>query len=150
MQRNRHPEEHYFKSYVDPYENVEDAAFIKKRTEFERWFEHPLDLPGRWYLQVIKLLFKDNAFYNGDFVALGRKIALSDIVCPTFLLAGEDDDITLYQQVFAAEEKLRTPKEKIVKKLVPGDHIGLFIGSKTLGDFWPEVASWIKHECSEA
>jgi poly(3-hydroxyalkanoate) synthetase len=148
--KSMYPEEHYFKTYVDLYENVEDPAFVKKRQEFERWYEHPLDLPGRWYLQAIKLLFKDNAFCKGEFVALGRKIALKDIVCPIFLLAGEGDDITPSAQVFAAEEKLGTPKGQIVKKLVPGGHIGLFMGSKTLKNFWPGVAAWIKRECPEA
>jgi hypothetical protein len=52
--------------------------------------------------------------------------------------------------VFAAEAKLGTPKDKIAKKLVPGGHIGLFMGSKTLNNFWPEVASWIKQECAGA
>ncbi|ACK51088.1 PHB de-polymerase domain protein [Methylocella silvestris BL2] len=148
--KSMHPEEHYFKTHVDLYENVEDPAFVKKREEFERWYENPLDLPGRWYLQAIRLLFKDNAFFKGDFVALGRKIALKDIICPTFLLAGEGDDITPSPQVFSAEEKLGTPKDKIVKKLVPGGHIGLFMGSKTLKNFWPDIAAWIKRECPDA
>lgn len=148
--KSMNPDEHYFKTYVDLYENVEDPAFIKKRQEFERWYENPLDLPGRWYLQAIQLLFKDNAFCKGEFVALGRKIAMKDIICPTFLLAGEGDDITPSAQVFAAEEKLGTPKEKIAKELVPGGHIGLFMGSKTLKNFWPGIAAWIKRECPEA
>ena len=148
--KSMHPEEHYFKSYLDLFENVEDPAFIKKREEFERWYEHPLDLPGAWYLQAIKLLFKGNTLCKGEFVALGRKIGLSDIICPTFLMAGEGDDITPAPQVFAAEGKLGTPKDKIVKKLVPGGHIGLFMGSKTLKNFWPDIASWIKRECAEA
>ena len=148
--KSMHPEEHYFKTYLDLYENVEDPAFIKKREEFERWYEHPLDLPGVWYLQAIKLLFKDNQLYKGTFSALGRKIGLADIICPTFLMAGESDDITPSPQVFAAEAKLGTPKDRIAKKLVPGGHIGLFMGSKTLKNFWPEVASWIKQECAGA
>jgi poly(3-hydroxybutyrate) depolymerase len=27
---------------------------------------------------------------------------------------------------------------------VPGGHIGLFMGAKTLKEAWPEVAKWIK------
>ena len=139
-----HPEVHYLKNYVDLYENVEDPAFLKKRDEFARWYEHPLDLPGRWYLQAIRHIFKNNEFCKGDFMALGRKIGLHDITCPAYLLAGEGDDITPYQQVFEADKRLGTPKDKIVKKLVPGGHIGLFMGTKTLKEAWPEVAKWIK------
>jgi len=142
--KGMHPEEHYFKTYLDLYEHVEDPAYIKKREEFERWYERPLDLPGKWYLQAIQHLFKNNDFCNGNFVALGRKIGLHDITCPAFLMAGEGDDITPAPQVFEADKKLGTPKHKIVKKLVPGGHIGLFMGSKTLEDSWPEVAKWIK------
>jgi polyhydroxyalkanoate depolymerase len=139
-----HPEVHYLKNYVDLYENVEDPAFLKKRDEFARWYEHPLDLPGRWYLQAIRHIFKNNEFCKGDFMALGRMIGLHDITCPAYLLAGEGDDITPYQQVFEADKRLGTPKDKIVKKLVPGGHIGLFMGTKTLKEAWPEVAKWIK------
>ncbi|MGA8992036.1 MAG: DUF3141 domain-containing protein [Rhodoplanes sp.] len=53
-----HPEVHYFKNYTDLYEHVEDPEFVKKRDEFARWYEHPLDLPGRWYLQAIEHIFK--------------------------------------------------------------------------------------------
>ena len=139
-----HPEVHYLKNYVDLYENVEDPKFLRARDEFARWYEHPLDLPGRWYLQAIKNIFKDNLFCKGEFVALARKIGLHDIICPTYLLAGESDDITPYPQVFDADKKLGTPKDQIVKKLVPGGHIGLFMGKKTLAEAWPDVAKWIK------
>lgn len=142
--KGMHPEEHYFKTYLDLYENVEDPAYLKKREKFERWYEHPLNLPGRWYLQAVKQIFKDNDFCKGKFTALGRKIGLHNITCPTFLMAGERDDITPAPQVFEAEKRLGTPKGKIVKKVVPGGHIGLFMGGKTLKNSWPEVARWIR------
>lgn len=106
--------------------------------------------PACGYLKAIKLLLKDNQLYRGTFSALGRKIGIGDIICPTFLMADESDDITPYPQVFAAEAKLGIPKEKIAKKLVPGGHIGLFMGSKTLKSFWPEFPSRIKRECAGA
>jgi poly(3-hydroxyalkanoate) synthetase len=68
---------------------------------------------------------------------------LKDIVCPVYLLAGSEDDITTKEQVFNAEEHLGTPKARIVRKLASGGHIGLFMGSKTLAECWPDVASWI-------
>lgn len=148
--KGMHPEEHYFKKYLELYDQIEDPAYLKKNEEFERWYENPLDLPGRWYLQVIQQLFKDNRFCKGEFVALGKTIGLHDITCPTFLMAGAGDDITPYPQVFDAEKKLSTPKDKIVKKLVPGGHIGLFMGSRTLKESWPGVIAWIKQECPSA
>jgi len=82
--KNMHPEQHYFEEHVDLYEHIEDPAYIAKRETFERWYENPIDLPGRWYLQAIR------------------------------------------------------------KKLVPGGHIGLFMGSRTLRETWPSIAVWLK------
>jgi poly(3-hydroxybutyrate) depolymerase len=65
-------------------------------------------------------------------------------VCPVYLLAGSADDITTKEQVFDAEKYLGTPKSEIIKKLASGGHIGLFMGSKTLRQCWPEVARWIQ------
>ncbi|WP_421723465.1 alpha/beta fold hydrolase [Bauldia sp.] len=142
--KSMHPVQQYFSTYLDLYDNVEDPAFVKKRDAFTRWYEHPINLPGRWYLQAVEDIFKKNLFCKGEFVALGRKVGLHDVVCPTFLLAGDRDDITPAPQVFEAEGKLGTPKDKITKKLVPGGHIGLFMGAGTLKNHWPGIAAWIR------
>lgn len=141
--KNMHPEQHYFKNYIELYENIDDAAYLSKEETFESWYENPIDLPGRWYLQVIGQLFKENRFAKGEFVGLGRVLNLSAITCPTYLLAGADDDITTPEQVLAAEQLIGTPAEHIQKKTVPGGHIGLFMGSRTLRDYWPEIAQWV-------
>lgn len=141
--KNMHPEEHYFKSYVSLYENIDDPSYLSKEETFESWYENPIDLPGRWYLQVIQQLFKENRFAKGEFVGLGRVLNLSAITCPTYLLAGKDDDITTPEQVLAAEQLISTPAADIRNKIVPGGHIGLFMGSRTLRETWPEIAQWI-------
>jgi poly(3-hydroxyalkanoate) synthetase len=76
-------------------------------------------------------LFKENRLAKGEFVGLGRKLNLRDISCPTYLLAGAADE-----QVLDAAKYLGTPKDHIVKKTVPGGHIGLFMGALTLKEHW--------------
>ena len=107
---------------------------MAKEEAFASWYENRIDLPGRWYLQVIGQLFKENRLTKGTFVGLGRRLNLKDIACPVYLLAGESDDITTKEKVFDAEHYLGTPKNKIEKKLVPGGRIGLFIGARALKD----------------
>ncbi len=142
--KNMHPDEQYLEKYIDLYQHIEDKSYIKRTERFERWYENPIDLPGRWYLQAITELFKENRLAKGTFVALGQTISLRDIKVPLYLLAGESDDITTKEQVFNAEGLVGTPKHEIVKKLVPGGHIGLFMGSHTLQHVWPEIGAWIK------
>jgi polyhydroxyalkanoate depolymerase len=141
--KNMHPEEHYIEQHIDLYEHIDDPAYLRKEETFERWYEHPIDLPGRWYLQAIVQLFKENRLAKGSFVGLGRRLNLKDITCPAYLLAGEADDITTKEQVFDAEKLLGTPNDRTQKKLVPGGHIGLFMGSRTLKETWPEIARWV-------
>lgn len=144
--KNMHPEEHYIKQHIDLYEHLDDPIYLSKEETFERWYENPIDLPGRWYLQAIVQLFKENRLAKGTFVGLGRRLNLNDITCPVYLLAGDADDITTREQVFDAEKYLGTPTDQIEKKLVPGGHIGLFMGSRTLKETWPEIARWIARQ----
>ncbi|WP_296707400.1 alpha/beta fold hydrolase [Rhodoblastus sp.] len=141
--KNMQPEQHYVLEHIDLYEHIDDPAYVSKTETFERWYENPIDLPGRWYLQAITQLFRENRLAKGTFIGLGRQLSLANITCPAYLLAGETDDITTKEQVFDAEKYLGTPKPKIVKKLVPGGHIGLFMGARNLKETWPEIACWI-------
>lgn len=138
------PEKQYYEKYVELYEHVEDPSYLKRFDTFERWFEYPINLPGKWYLQVIKELFKENRFYKGEFVGLGKRLSLDEIKCPVYLLAGAKDDITPKEQVFDAEKRLGTDKEDIVKDVANGGHIGLFMGTKPLREDWPRIVKWMK------
>jgi poly(3-hydroxyalkanoate) synthetase len=141
--KNMHPEQHYIEDQLDLYEHIDDPTYLAKEETFESWYENPIDLPGRWYLQVIRELFQENRLAKGTFVGLGRRLNLRDITCPTYLLAGDSDDITTKEQVFDAEKYLGTAKDNIEKKLVPGGHVGLFMGARTLKEDWPAIARWI-------
>jgi len=141
--KSMHPEQQYVDKYLDLYRHIEDKCYVKRTEQFERWYENPIDLPGRYYLQAIQLLFKENRLARGEFVALGRSLDLKAIRVPLYLLAGAGDDITTPEQVFNAAALVGTPAGAIVQKLVPGGHIGLFMGARTLAEAWPEIGKWI-------
>ena len=141
--KNMHPTEQYVDKYFDLYENLTDRNYIERTETFASWYENSVDLPGTYYLQAIEQLFKENRLAKGEFVGLGRRLDLKDVTCPLYLLAGAADDITTKEQVFAARDLVGTPRSGIEEKLVPGGHIGLFMGRKTLADTWPVIARWI-------
>ena len=74
--KNMHPGQHYIQDHIDLYEHIDDPAYLAKEETFESWYENPIDLPGRWYLQAITQLFKENRLAKGIFVGLGRKLNL--------------------------------------------------------------------------
>ncbi|MDE3177207.1 MAG: alpha/beta fold hydrolase [Pseudomonadota bacterium] len=139
--KNMHPEQNYLAEHIDLFEHIDDPAYLERRETFASWYENPLDLPGRWYLQAIRDLFKGNLFAAGGFVGLGRPLQLKAVECPLYLLAGESDDITTREQVFAA--KALVGSKEVVETLAPGGHVGLFMGARTLKQTWPEIARWL-------
>lgn len=141
--KDMHADDQYVEKYVELYKHLDDPDYLRKTETFESWYENPINLPGRWYLQAIVELFKENRLAKGQFIGLGRRLSLVDVTCPVYLLAGEQDDITPKEQVFEAEKYLGTPKDEIAKSLVPGGHIGLFMGRRTLQDHWPGITRWI-------
>jgi poly(3-hydroxybutyrate) depolymerase len=144
--KNMHPEQQYLEKYLDLYGHIEDRGYLIRTERFERWYENPIDLPGAYYLQAIKALFKENRLAKGRFTALGRKLDLKSITAPVYLLAGANDDITTREQVFGAEKLVGTPPDRIERKLAAGGHIGLFMGSNTLAEVWPEIGAWIRRQ----
>ena len=141
--KSMHPEQQYIDKYLDLYQHIEDKSYVQRTEQFERWYENPIDLPGRYYLQAIQSLFKENRLAKGEFVALGRKLALRAIRVPLYLLAGADDDITTKEQVFNAAALVGTPAAEVVQRLVPGGHIGLFMSARTLADAWRDIGRWL-------
>lgn len=142
--KNMHPGKQYIEKYAELYENIDDPEYLKKFEKFESWYEYTIDLPGKFYLQVVKELFKENKLVKGEFIGVGKKLNLNDIRCPLYLLAGERDDITPVEQVFNAEKCVATDKEDIQKDIADGGHIGLFMGHKPLEKNWPRTTEWIK------
>ena len=141
--KGMHPDQQYIEKYIDLFLHLDDPHYVKRTETFARWYEYPLDLPGAFYLQVVQQLFKENLLARGEFMALGKKINLKAITVPTYLLAGKSDDITPPEQVLAATHLIGTPPSHIAQKIVPGGHIGLFMGHKNIHEVWPEIAKWL-------
>lgn len=123
--------------------NSEEFGQLEAR--FRDWYASTVDLPGAYYLQVVEHLFKENRLATGRFMALGREIDLSELCCPLFLLAAQNDDVVAPEQIFATEYLVGSQPHVLEKAVAPGGHLGLFMGSKTLADAWPDIARWLLH-----
>ena len=98
---------------------------------------------GAYYLQVVKHLFKENRLATGRFVALGRRVDLSELCCPLSLLAAQDDDVVAPGQIFATEHLVGCRPSALEKAVAPGGHLGLFMGREILDHIWPDIARWL-------
>jgi poly(3-hydroxybutyrate) depolymerase len=116
------------------------------QTRFEHWYAWAVDLPGTYYLQVVEWLYKQNRLATGHFTALGRRIDLSAVRVPTYLLAARDDELVAPDQVFATARRLGTPADRVRTRTAPCRHLGLFMGATSLRTIWPEIARWLDEE----
>jgi polyhydroxyalkanoate synthase subunit PhaC len=110
---------------------------------FEEWDARSLDLPGPYYREVIRLLYRENRLARGRFPALGRQVDLRALRQPLFILAGDQDVVAPPAQALAAARLASGPVETA---RAPCGHLALFLGRRTLATEWPRVAQWLSAE----
>ncbi|MFZ0974172.1 MAG: alpha/beta fold hydrolase [Solirubrobacteraceae bacterium] len=126
---------------IDLLLNLDDPAHVARYREFESWFKHTQDVPGQFYLWIVRNLFSDNALISGSLEVGGEKVDLGRIDMPLNLLAGATDHITPPDQVFALAEHASTPTDSVTRHTTRGGHLGLFMSHEALAEHWPRVLS---------
>ena len=119
--------------------HVDDPAHVERYSEFEDWFKHTQDIPGAFYLWIVRHLFMGNQLIAGELEVRGERVDLGRLSMPLNLLAGATDHITPPAQVFALADHAATPPEDIVRRLSSGGHLGLFMGHEALREQWPPL-----------
>ncbi len=119
--------------------HLDDPGHVARYREFEDWFKHTQDIPGAFYLWIVRHLFRDNELVRGSLKIANQRVDLAAINMPLHLLAGANDHITPPDQVFAIADHVSTPKSLLRTDLAPGGHLGLFMGHQALREHWPPL-----------
>jgi poly(3-hydroxybutyrate) depolymerase len=124
---------------IDLLLHLDDEHHVARYGQFEDWFKHTQDIPGGFYLWIVRHLFRDNELIDGTIRISGRQVDLANISTPLYLLAGATDHITPPDQVFAIADVVSTPPELVRRHLTTGGHLGLFMGHEALREHWPPI-----------
>jgi len=124
-------------------EGFDSPAFKRLEAVFRDWYAWTVDLPGKFFLEVVERLYKRNELATAKFVALGKRIDVAAVNMPLFLLAASDDELVAPAQLFATETLVNTPPRHVRKATVPGRHVGLFVGKTILKNVWPTIVQWL-------
>ncbi len=124
-------------------EDTDPARRQELGERFRRWHAETVDLPGSFFLQVVKWLFKQNRIAEGRFVALGQRIDLSKLSAPICLLAGSRDEIVSADQLYAEARMVGTPAEQLEKQTEPSGELSLYLGASDLDGAWRRIAHWL-------
>ncbi len=114
---------------------------------FNAWNLKTVDLPGAYFVQTAEWIFRENRLSRGSFSALGRPVALSAVEAPIFVLAAADDEVVSLPQATAAKSLCRGTR--VETRIAPGRHLSLFMGRRTMGGAWREIAEWLAREDGE-
>jgi poly(3-hydroxybutyrate) depolymerase len=119
--------------------HVGDSEHVDRYRIFEDWFKHVQDVPGTFYLWIVRHLFSGNELIRGELEVRGSLVDLGRLEMPLNLLAGAADHITPPDQVFALADYASTPEEDVVRRVSSGGHLGLFMGHEALSEHWPPL-----------
>jgi len=136
-----HPVTHVAE-HLKVYAHVHDREYLEHFSDFYDWYLHPVSLPGKLYLWAVEHLFVKNELFNGELQVAGQAVSLRSITCPVFLLGGEEDDITPWQQVHNMRHAVGSPQVRWY--LAPGGHIGLFIGRQSQAGYWTPILAQVR------
>jgi len=130
--------------------HLDDPKHVARYREFEDWYKHTQDIPGEFYLWIIRHLFRDNALISGSLRLRGRHVDLSKIDMPLNLFAGATDHITPPDQVFALAAYASTPAALVRRHVSTGGHLGLFMGRESLREHWPPILDEVRRHSTPA
>ena len=123
--------------HIELFRNVNDPVHVARYREFEDWFKHTQDIPGAFYLWIVRHLFRDNSLIGGELIVRDERVDLSRLSMPLHLLAGRRDHITPPDQVYALQDHASTRPALVRRELTNGGHLGLFMGHEALREQWP-------------
>ncbi|ABI68455.1 alpha/beta fold hydrolase [Syntrophomonas wolfei] len=145
--KSMQPEEHYVRKYFRLWQMIKegDEDGVKRFIHFENWYQYTQNLPGRFYLEIVKNIFKENNLTKpGSFQLDGRPVDLRNISCPVIIMAGKKDHITPPEQAFALKNYISTPAADVIEILTEGGHIGTLMGTESLREDWTAVNEVLK------
>jgi poly(3-hydroxybutyrate) depolymerase len=126
---------------------IDSDSFYRLEARFRAWYAWTLDLPGRYYLEVVERLYLKNELATGGFTALGQPVDLVALRLPIYLLAARDDHVVAPAQTLDLA-RLIGPHGDVRHALAPCDHLGLFMGRQILANEWREIGHWLTQSAS--
>lgn len=144
MNAHRHVEAHreFFNHLV-----TGDGESAEAHRRFYDEYNAVLDMPAEYYLETLRVAFKEHALANGTWDVRGQRVDPSAITkTALFTIEGELDDISGVGQTEAAHTLCTNiPKSRRDHFLVDGvGHYGIFSGRRYRERIYPRIRDFIR------
>ncbi len=139
----------HFQSHWDFYEDLVkgDLDDAESHRKFYDEYNAVLDMPAEYYLDTIRIVFKEHALPNGTWTVAGQRVDPSAIRTTALMtIEGELDDISGIGQTRAALDLCSgVPARRKRHWLAEGaGHYGIFSGRRWRESIYPEVRGFIR------
>lgn len=131
------PVDRFLGDDLNLFNHGDDTEYVQRHTKFQAWYKRYQTVPGLMYLQIVHQLFQENRLIKRKLKILDRVVDLKTITQPLVLIGGLNDDITPPAQVMAMKDYVSS--KAIDEILVPAGHIGVFMGSDIIKNYWPGI-----------
>ena len=122
---------------------INSPEFKQLETTFRNWNSSTIDVPGTYYLEIIEKLYKRNELVTGVRRS-GTKDRSLPPAAPNLSSCGERRRSGCPEQLLAVERLVGTRPEHLRHEVAPSNHLGLFMGKRTLEEYWPRIVRWMK------
>jgi len=126
---------------------VGDGESAASHRRFYDEYNAVLDMAAEYYLETLRVVFKEHALPNGAWIVDGEAVRPADITrTALFTIEGELDDISGVGQTQAAHDLCRgIPAERRDHFLVEGvGHYGIFSGRRYRENIYPRIRDFIR------
>lgn len=122
-----------------------DKESAQKTLDFYREYFAVLDLPGEFYLETARRVFKDNDLARGRFTWRGREVDPSSISSALFTIEGALDEMCTPGQTEAAHALCKGIPETSHRHLLQEGvgHYGVFAGSTFREEIYPQIRDFV-------
>ena len=124
------------------YQKASDRDFLEFFHCMETWTSDNVRIPKRFYVELVNVLYRENALYEGTLEMNGNPVMLQNISVPILSVCAKKDHIVPLESARAGAEFYENENSQWVE--FSGGHIGVVIGGKARHQLWPQLDSWLK------
>ena len=131
-----------FDKYVKFAQKMDDRQFVDNFIRVERWLYDTPDIPGEFFRQFVKDLYKKNLLIKNAMSLNGKIINLKAITVPLLNIVGVKDDLAPPDASSPLNDAVSSRDKKFLE--FPVGHVGLCVSSSAHANLWPQVVKWLQ------
>ena len=128
-------------AYTNLLWNIENREYLPTFQALNDWANDFIPMPGKYFVQLSRNLYRDNQLVKGEFRLDGRRVDLSAVRLPLLVVAAAQDHIAPAPSVKALMDVVSSTDKEYVE--LPGGHISVFAGRRAAQMLFPKITGWL-------